>query len=92
VRVAIPLPGRLAASTGRRTFELMRERSSSQGQRAGWSAVVWIAVILSGLFVRVVNGANDSAFPFAFPLAAVWVIGAVSAAHWTARRWIPRHG
>jgi hypothetical protein len=68
----------------------MRKDSAGHGQRAGWSAVVWTAVILSGAIVRTIIGANDSGVPFAFPLAAVWLVAAVCAIHWTARRWIAR--
>jgi hypothetical protein len=70
----------------------MREESGNDGQRAGWSAIVWIAVVLSGAVVRTVIAANDSDAPFVFPLAAIWLVAAVSAVHWTASRWIPRKG
>jgi hypothetical protein len=61
-------------------------------RRGGWSAVVWTAVVLSGALVRTVLSANDSDVPFAFPLAAIWLVAAVSAAHWTACRWVGRNG
>jgi len=85
------LHGVLATSTDIGTFELMRNRSGQQQQRAGWSALVWIGVLVSSVLVRSVIAAHDSDLPIGFPLAALWLVASVSAAHWTARRWIRRH-
>ena len=54
--------------------------------------MVWTAVVLSGALVRTVISANDSDVPFAFPLAALWLVASVCAVHWTACRWIRRNG
>ncbi len=70
----------------------MRASSGREPQRGGWSAAVWVAVVLSGSVVRVIVSGADSETPFGFALAATWVVAAVSAAHWSVSQWTGRNG
>jgi hypothetical protein len=63
---------------------------SREPQRAGWRAAVWVTVLLSSALVRGILTANGSEGPLSFPLAAVWLIGAVYAVQWTVAQWIGR--
>jgi hypothetical protein len=51
---------------------------------------VWVTVLLSSALVRGILTANGSEGPLSFPLAAVWLIGAVYAVQWTVAQWIGR--
>ncbi len=53
---------------------------------------MWVTVVLSGALVRGFISANDSPVPLSFPLAALWVVGAVCAVQWTVSRWVGRNG